>query len=143
MTTRQINPTSRRFARQAIKAVTQGRTFGRGRRSARALQQGTTSAAPLSLGTAFTSHYITTDGTGIARVVNVGVAGPFAVGQRKVIRLATRTSGSDTFTMDAASLVKSTGAAVTSLTFKSLGQVAYIEWNGTTWMILSTTAVLV
>jgi hypothetical protein len=142
MTTRQINPTSRRFAKQALKSVTQGRIFGRGRRSGRALQQSTTSASAVSLGTAFTQHDITTDGTGLVRVVNVGVVGPFAVGQRKIVRLATRGGGSDTFTMDATSLVRSTGAAVASLTFNALGQTAYFEWNGAKWTVLSTTAVL-
>ena len=142
MTTRAVNPNSRRFLRQALKSVTSGRLFGRGRRSARALQQSTTSAVAVSLGTAFTSHDITTDGTGLARVVNVGVVGPFAVGQRKLIRLATRAGGSDTFTMDAVSLQRSTGAAVASLTFNALGQSAYLEWNGAKWTVLSTTAVL-
>jgi hypothetical protein len=142
MTTRAVNPNSRRFLRQALKSVTSGRLFGRGRRNARTVQASTTSASAVSLGAAFTHHDITTDASGLARIVNIGVTGQF-IGQRKIVRLATRAGGSDTFTMDAASLVRSTGAAVTSLTFNALGQVAYLEWNGTKWTLLSTTAVLV
>jgi hypothetical protein len=142
MTTRQVNPNSRRFLRQAIRSITQGRMFGRGRRNARTVQASTTSASAVSLGAAFTHHDITTDASGLARVVNVGVAGPFYIGQRKIVRLATRAGGSDTFTMDATSLERTTGAAVTSLTFNAAGQTAYLEWDGAKWAVLSTTAVL-
>lgn len=133
--TRNVNPHSRRFERQMIRAITQGRQFGDGRRSPRVVQTGTTSAAPLVLGAAQTQHDITTDGTGVARSVVVGTAGQFA-GQRKLIRLVTRTGASDTFTMDAASLLKPSGAPVTSLTFSAAGQSALLEWNGRRWVVL-------
>jgi hypothetical protein len=74
MTTRQVNPNSRRFLRQAIRSITQGRMFGRGRRNARTVQASTTSASAVSLGTAFTHHDITTDASGLARVVTLGSA---------------------------------------------------------------------
>lgn len=135
--TRSIKPTSRRFERQMVRTVTQGRQFGDGRRSPRAVQTGTTSAAPLVLGAAQTQHDITTDGTGIARAVQVGTAGQFA-GQRKLIRLVTRAGASDTFTLDAASLLKPSGAPVASLTFSAAGQSALLEWNGRRWVVLDT-----
>ncbi|MFM8750973.1 hypothetical protein [Rhabdaerophilum sp.] len=120
-----------------VRTVTQGRQFGAGRTSPRVVQTGTTSATPLALGAAQTQHDITTDGTGIARAVQVGTAGQFA-GQRKLIRLVTRTGGSDTFTLDAASLLKPSGAPVTSLTFNAAGQSALLEWNGRRWVVLDT-----
>lgn len=135
--TRNVNPHSRRFERQMIRTATQGRQFGAARVSPRAIQTGTTSAAPLALGAAQTQHDITTDGTGIARAVQVGTAGQFA-GQRKLIRLVTRTGASDTFTLDATSLLKPSGAPVTSLTFNAAGQSALLEWNGRRWVVLDT-----
>jgi hypothetical protein len=58
MTTRQVNPNSRRFLRQAIRSIAQGRMFGRGRRNARTVQASTTSASSVSLGAAFTHHVL-------------------------------------------------------------------------------------
>lgn len=58
--------------------------------------------------------------------------------QRKLIRLVTRTGASDTFTLDAASLMRPSGAAVTSLTFSAVGQSALLEWNGRRWVVLDT-----
>jgi hypothetical protein len=141
--TRSIKPTSRRFERQMVRTVTQGRQFGDGRRSPRVVQFGTTSATLLALGAAQTQHDITTDGSGIARAVQVGTTGQFA-GQRKLIRLVTRTGASDTFTMDATSLLRPSGAPVTSLTFNAAGQSALLQWNGRRSVVLDTVgAVLV
>lgn len=140
--TRTIKATSRRFVRQALRMVTQGRLFGRPS-AARAVQASTTSATAVTLGTTQTQHDVTTDGSGLARAVNVGVAGPFARGQRKLVRLVTRTGASDSFTMDAASLARTTGRAVTSLTFSAAGHQALLEWDGRRWVILQTNAVLV
>lgn len=148
MSYKQVKPGSRRFARHVLRAVL-GRAFGKGRAAIQAItgiQTATTSATPVTLTLSnIRQHDITTDNSGVARVVNIGSTADF-IGQRKLVRLVTRADASDSFTMDAANIAQIGGSgpprSISSITFNAAGQQALFEWNGSRWLILHTTAVV-
>jgi hypothetical protein len=142
---KQVKPGGRRFFRQAIRGLA-GRVFGPGRiqtQNKAATQAATTSAVAVTLTLAAVyRHDITSDASGVARVVNIGSSGTF-VGQRKLVRFVNKAGGSDSFTMVAVYGNNGPPRTITSITFNAANQQALFEWNGSKWIILSTNAVVV
>jgi hypothetical protein len=115
-----------------------------GRRSRcqpRGTRSGTTSASALQLDAGNFIHEIRTDASGLARSVVVGTS-TAKFGEQKRVLLASLAGGSDSFTLDAASFLKTDGSAASSITFNALGQHLLCEFNGTKWRIISATAVI-
>jgi hypothetical protein len=113
----------------------------RSRNAPKGTRSGLTGATPLQLDAGNFIYEIRTDASGTARSVLVGVASA-KFGEQKLIVLAQLAGGSDSFTLDAVNFIKIDGSAATSITFNALNQHMLIEFNGTKWRIISTTAVV-
>lgn len=98
------------------------------------------SAITVSLGPRSTQ--VVTGGTDAGEDVNLGdgtasVANAAAVvGQRKLVTLKTRSSGSDVVNLDHANIANAAGTDATNCDLDAAGEHFLFEWNGTKWQII-------
>lgn len=80
---------------------------------------------------------VTTGGTAGAETMNVAAGD--VVGQRKLIELTTLTNGSDSVLLSG-SFADASGSALTSVTLDAADEFHLMEWNGSAWQTVHTTA---
>lgn len=79
---------------------------------------------------------IITGGTDGAENVTLGDGTGAVVGQRKLVTLKTRTSGSDVVNLDHANIANASGVQATNCDLDAAGEFFLFEWNGSKWQIV-------
>jgi hypothetical protein len=77
-----------------------------------------------------------TGGTAGAELVTIGDGTGAIIGQRKLIRVGTRTNGSDVPTLDYANIVNASGVQTTVVSLAAVGTFILLAWNGAKWQVI-------
>ena len=100
----------------------------------------TTSAVTQVISTDAYETRLTTSGTEDAELISI--ANGTIIGERKLLILKTLGESADSVTLAHANVVNASGTAATGVTFDAANEFLLIEWNGTKWQAIYTTATI-
>ena len=102
----------------------------------------TTGASPTALDITVYQTLITSGATEGTEEATIGNGTGAIIGQRKLVRLVTRSHASDVVALDEGNIINSAGAALDVVAFDAANEYLLVEWTGAKWKEIYSTCTM-